>query len=321
MVHAASQDANAGSTLADPSARGISVILPTFNNAHFLPASLGSILRQTYAPIEIIVVDDGSTDDTREVLRPYTERIRYLYQPNAGLSAARNTGIKNATHPYLAFLDADDEWLPEMLARAMEKFQQLSADFGVVACLAHRIDLQGQRLALNQAVREITGEITAADILLMSRFGATAVAVRRRIFDDCGLFDTDLRSSEDRDMWIRVAQRWRIFLHEERLLLIRRHTGSMSSNAARMKLNMRKVIRKAWHNRVMARHRWDFWLQVQAILHYQTALISLGTHRRLAALGDLLVSVCCWPLPLRARRINSAISLIRLRTFWQLLKG
>jgi len=98
----------------------VSVIIPTYNRARYVTKAIESVLAQTYHDYEIIVIDDGSTDNTKEVLQPYMDRIRYIYQQNAGVSAARNTGISEARGEWIAFLDSDDEWLPEKLDVQME---------------------------------------------------------------------------------------------------------------------------------------------------------------------------------------------------------
>src|SRR5947207_1112090 len=124
---------------------GVSVVIPAFNYARFLPAAIDSVLRQTFSDFEILVVDDGSTDDTPQVVASFTgPRIRYIRQENAGLSAARNTGIRNARAPFVAFLDADDEWLPDFLATMLDAFETLGEDFAIVACGAERMDQAGR---------------------------------------------------------------------------------------------------------------------------------------------------------------------------------
>src|SRR5688572_21390402 len=104
---------------------GVSVIIPAYNYANYLPLTLDSILQQDYPNIEIVIIDDGSTDNTREVVARYGPKVRYVYQKNAGLSAARNTGIKAAKTDYLAFIDADDEWHPTLISKMMSAFARL----------------------------------------------------------------------------------------------------------------------------------------------------------------------------------------------------
>ena len=95
----------------------VSVVIPTYNSSQFIVETLESVFAQTYKDYEIIVVDDGSTDNTKEVLQPYTSRIKYIYKENGGPASARNVGIKSAQGEYIAFLDSDDRWLPEKLEK------------------------------------------------------------------------------------------------------------------------------------------------------------------------------------------------------------
>ncbi|MCX8155463.1 MAG: glycosyltransferase [Verrucomicrobiae bacterium] len=298
---------------------GVSVIIPAYNYAHYLPHALESALAQTHQPLEILVVDDGSTDATREVVARFGGRVRYHYQTNAGLSAARNTGLRESRFPFVALLDADDQWLPERVASAIACFQQLDPQFGVVACRSTRINQHGEPLPLNPGEQELAGEITAADILWRTRFSPSSVVARREVFESCGGFDTALRSSEDRDMWLRAAIRWRVWLQPERLVLIRKHDANMSRHASRMRENMRQVINKAWRLQAVPRHRLDYWLQALAIWRYQTALICAGSGQQTEALRDLLFSLLFWPLPIQGRRIGSTVSFTRLRSLGRAL--
>src|SRR5260221_2437233 len=102
----------------------VSVVIPAYNAAHFLPRALTSVLRQTRQPSEIIVVDDGSGDDTRDVAAAYAPKVTYFWQKNAGASAARNYAVKRANGKWIAFLDADDAWRPDKLERQMEGLQR-----------------------------------------------------------------------------------------------------------------------------------------------------------------------------------------------------
>src|SRR6516165_447182 len=109
----------------------VSVVIPTYNYRHFVTDAVASALEQTYQPVEVLVVDDGSRDDTRARLTPYLDRIRYIYQENQGLSAARNTGIRAAKGVWIALLDSDDAWHPRKLETQMEFIRQ-HPDIGVL---------------------------------------------------------------------------------------------------------------------------------------------------------------------------------------------
>ncbi len=292
---------------------GVSVIIPAYNYSQYLPFAIESAINQTYSPIEIIVVDDGSTDDTKKVVAQYGEKVRYIYQKNSGLSAARNTGIQAASMPFVAFLDADDVWEPEFLKSGMNKFSVLSDEYAIVACYPKRIDRDGRLLPSNPSIKSCPGDIRAEDILLMTRFPPSSVIAKKFVFDHCGFFDTTLRSSEDRDMWLRIATKFKIYLNPETLVMIRKHSSNMSSNPKRMKVNMAKVIKKSWENHVIPHCRFWFWLKALSIHRYQVAIIYIGINKRLNAIIELIISLLLYPFPFKSKNINSSVSLIRLR--------
>lgn len=224
------------------------MIVPAYNYGRFLPMAIRSVLGQSCPDWELLIVDDGSTDDTAEVVRPFLRsdaRVRYLRQKNAGLSAARNTGIRRARTPFVALLDADDEWEPEFLSRALGAFDRLPTEFGLVATASRLMDAAGQLLPASNRGTKREREIFSEELILKNRFSADAVLIRREVFDACGMFDEELRSSEDRDMWIRLARLRRIHWCPEVLVRIRRHGDNMSGNCDRMRDNMRRVLRKA----------------------------------------------------------------------------
>jgi glycosyltransferase involved in cell wall biosynthesis len=292
---------------------GVSVIIPAYNYARYLPAAMDSALRQDHPRIELIVVDDGSTDNTAEVVKAYGPRVRYLYQKNAGLPAARNTGIRAAQFPLLCFLDADDLLPPDLLGEAVRTFAKLPDDFAVVAFPSQYIDQDGKPSPTKTLADYASREVSGRDIILKTRFGTTGLVARRETFAECGFFDETLRSSEDRDMWIRVSSRRRIFLNAERRVLIRRHAASMSRNSDRMKENMRRVVAKAWADRRVPRGDICFWLQVHSFLRFQAAWMYFAEQRRAAAVADLLKSVLLWPWFRQPRRLNEP-PLFRLRS-------
>ncbi len=199
---------------------GVSVVIPAHNYAHYLPGAIASVLAQTHRALEVIIVDDGSTDDTRAVVaKDRDPRVRYLWQQNAGLSAARNTGIHAARMPFVAFLDADDCWLPDLLTAVVGQFVLMAPEFALVATNCARIDADGNPVEMRRFSEELDRELTARDFVLRNRPLSSSIVVRRDVFVRHGGFDTSLRSSEDRDMWIRLAMQHRFFFLGERLRL------------------------------------------------------------------------------------------------------
>ena len=270
------------------------MVIPTYNYARFLPAAVSSALAQTHTPLEVLVVDDGSTDETAAVLQPYAGRIRVIRKANAGLSAARNTGIQEAQYPLLVFLDADDVLEPMMVARLLATLQALPPRFGLVACDARRIGVTGEPLPQRRYGCLLSREVTAAELIISNRF-SPAVLVRRAVFQACGGFDERLRSSEDRDMWIRVAAQFGVYAQWEPLVGKRVHGANMSHHGERQSATMRAVLRKAWQAAAVPRWRLDFWVRAAAIYFFQSALMAHDEGHRFTAVRKLLASVLCWP--------------------------
>ncbi len=181
----------------------VSVVISNYNYGRFLPAALDSVLRQTYTALDVIVVDDGSTDESAEVLARYDGRVRILRQKNAGVSAARNAGILASRGEAVAFLDADDVWDHDKIAAQVERLSK--APVGLVYCGIEFIDAQGGSLGVDVEGEE--GRIVVPHALLRAktvRTGSSAL-VRRVCFDTRGLFDVKLSTSADWDMWRRIA--------------------------------------------------------------------------------------------------------------------
>lgn len=180
----------------------ISVIIPAYNQSDYLGEAIESVLCQTYPHFEVIIVDDGSTDNTAEIARGFSDpRIRYVYQENRGLSGARNTGIRNSHGAYLTFLDSDDLFLPEklsLLAKELDGNPQL----GLVAGQAIPIDEHGRQFGkiFNCPVPE-----DASQLLLGNPLHVGSIMLRRTWQERAGYFDERLRSYEDWDLWLRLA--------------------------------------------------------------------------------------------------------------------
>ena len=205
----------------------VSAIIPTYNRRELLVRALDSALAQTRRIDEIIVVDDGSSDGTAGMLRErYGERIRYVWQANAGVSAARNHGLRLARGRYLALLDSDDEWLPEKTECQLALFRANPA-LGMVLCDVECVDLSGATLDIVHRREVIREDGPALHWVIHSPALAPASALlRREVYDDIGGFDESLRTAEDIDFHLRVARRWPIGVVEAPLVrTLRGHDG------------------------------------------------------------------------------------------------
>jgi len=202
----------------------ISVIIPTFNRSEQLVRALESIANQRAKPSEIIVIDDGSTDDTGTTIADYSVRtnvaIRYLHQINRGPAAARNRGIAEASKPYLAFLDSDDEWHRDKLSLQYQAFK--SAPEYLISHTKERWLKNGQHLNQKKYHIPLHGDIFAQSLRLCC-VGMSTVMARRELFASCGLFNESLRCCEDYDFWLRVSAFESFYLVEKRYTI--KHGG------------------------------------------------------------------------------------------------
>lgn len=222
----------------------VSVIIPTYNFGRFVAAAVESALNQTFTDLEVIVVDDGSTDDTREVLRPFGERISYLYQENQGVCAARNRGIREARGEFVAFLDSDDEWLPHKLARQVPVLEA-AREVGLVHSNALIVDEEGEtRVAFEGVDEEVLSRGLARHLLFGNCVICPTVVVRRRCLERVGPFDASLPGCEDWDMWHRIARVSEVAYIGEPLAKYRRHALSASEDADHMLEISLKVLEK-----------------------------------------------------------------------------
>jgi glycosyltransferase involved in cell wall biosynthesis len=221
----------------------ISVIIPCYNQAHFLGEAIESVLAQTYPHHEIIVVDDGSTDATSEVASSYSA-VRCVRQRNAGLSAARNAGVKASRGQFLVFLDADDRLLADALQSGLNCFQGYPECVFVSGHYRH-INADGSaRLQFPQRQLEIDPYET---LLQRNYIGMHAtVMYRRQIFEIVGGFATSLQSCEDYDMYLRIVRKHSVRRHDRIVAEYRSHEASMSMDAARMLRGVMAALAAQW---------------------------------------------------------------------------
>src|SRR5215469_2782864 len=205
----------------------VTVIVPTYNMAHYLPQSVPSALGQSYANIEVQIVDDGSSDDTPAVVRQWAgdPRVRVHRQANSGLSAARNSGVALARGEFVALLDADDVWLPEKLALQMPLFRG-RPDVGVVYSDYQKVDDDGAPLPQNPSHMH-RGRVSGR-LLIENFVPASAAVVRHECFARCGGFDTTLRTGEDYEMWLRLSAHYQFDFVATPTMRYRIHGAQMS---------------------------------------------------------------------------------------------
>jgi len=215
------------------SAESISVIIPTHRNRGFLPATLESVFAQTRLPDEVIVVDDGSTDDTPDRLRELSRRwpVRVVRQPNAGVAGARNTGIAAAAGVWIALLDDDDLWPPDKL-EWQAAFLRSHPDIGVVAGLAAFLH---HARGLEEPLPAQLGRLSMEDLLLQNRmFSPGQALLRRTVFDQVGLFDARLAGADDLDLWLRCVGGPGLWMEGRVALHYRMHATAASTDALMM---------------------------------------------------------------------------------------
>ncbi|GAB4374193.1 MAG: hypothetical protein Kow00121_18270 [Elainellaceae cyanobacterium] len=220
----------------------VSVIIPCYKQAHYLGEAIESVLTQTYSHYEIIVVDDGSPDNTAEVAARYP--VRYIWQENQGLSGARNTGIRASQGQYLVFLDADDRLTPNALRAGLNCFHTYPEAAFVSG---HHRYIKGDGSLLNEYPPEPIDDDHYMALLKRNYIGMHAtVMYQRSVFDTVGLFDTSLKSCEDYDLYLRIASKLPIHRHHEITAEYRWHDANMTNNSRRMLTSALTALRSQW---------------------------------------------------------------------------
>lgn len=208
----------------------ISVIIPAYNAMAYLPETLESVFKQTFLDFEILIINDGSSDNIVEWASQIQDsRVRLISQKNQGLSGARNTGIWSSKGEYLAFLDADDIWEANKLEKQVEYLEK-NLNIGLVSSWVSSIDDKGNIQESYQYPQaegnDLTKELFRGNIMIC---GSTPL-VRRICFEKVGFFERSLSSAADWDMWLRIARYYSIAVIKEPLVRYRRHSNNMSKN-------------------------------------------------------------------------------------------
>lgn len=207
----------------------ISVIIPAFNAADFITEAIESILAQTVTDFEILVIDDGSSDATADIVSRFGEPVRLLRQENGGPAKARNQGIREARGEFVAFLDADDIWKETKLKKQLALFEA-DPELGMVFTEGYVFNQEGIfRKNLSKRERLMSGNLPQ-NILLHSGLSTPTVMLRKRVLDEIGLFEESLAHAEDDNLWIRVAVRYPVELIDEALVGVRDHDRRTTRN-------------------------------------------------------------------------------------------
>ncbi len=270
----------------------VSVIIPAYNAEAFIVDTVNSALGQTYRDLEVIVVDDGSKDGTLAALAPFGDRIRVHQQANGGVAKARNTGVGLATGTWVAFLDADDLWLPEKIARQLASGPE-PMSYTDRWNIGERGDLPEQQSTIT---RMRAGDLFVPLLREGNFITNTSVMLRRDLFEQLGGFYTGLNGTEDWDLWIRVAEHHAIGLVAEPLVKYRFHGGSISRNYERMSRERTQVITRALALERGKALDWMTRRQIWAETWRTNGWDAGRSGARLSALSGYARAALAWPL-------------------------
>lgn len=221
----------------------VSVVIPNYNYARYVGAAIESVLRQTYSPVEIVVVDNGSTDNSLAVLEKFGNKIRLIAQENRGQAGSRNRGVAEAKGEFIAFLDADDLWKPDKLEKQMHCFED--PEVALVYCSVERVDAELKRLGISTAEKSgwLLRDFALSPAAVIQGGESTAI-VRKSALEAAGEFDARLSISTGWDMWRRIACRGKIAAVAEPLTLYRQHGNNASKGLATFEQDTRLKLEK-----------------------------------------------------------------------------
>jgi glycosyltransferase involved in cell wall biosynthesis len=258
----------------------VSIVVTCYNYGKYISDCLNSILKQKYQNYEVVIIDDGSTDNTEKVVSPYLEnqKIKYCKQENMGQAGAKNNGIRNSTGEFIAFLDADDMWADNMLEKEMALFSDKR--IGVVYSRVRFINEKNKEVIIksnNKYLLPRSGNITSY-LLFENIVTFSSSIVRKECLDKCGYFDESFKMGIDWDLWLRISTKYQFSYVNEPLLIYRIHSTQMSKNHEERRkcsdgimnkffqqnpnLISKKTARKSWaytyNNRGNSYHNSDF---------------------------------------------------------------
>jgi len=258
----------------------VSVIIPAYNSGKHICEAIDSVLNQTFKDFELIVVDDGSTDDTKKKIIKYIDKIVYVYQENAGASAARNLGIVKSSGGYIAFLDSDDIWLPRKLEQSIEFLEKKGFDWMCTSrfSITEKGEKIERRVEPESGICDETGKVNRLEVCLFNlNFNlalTSTVLIKRKCFEVCGIFDEKLKICEDLDLFIRFKEYGLTCGYLDKLLTIKRsHATSLSRNSPLKSLEYTIEVAKK-HAKILCLNKFltgklygEFWWKI-ALAYY-----------------------------------------------------
>jgi glycosyltransferase involved in cell wall biosynthesis len=288
----------------------VSVILPCYNGAQWISRAIESILAQTYENFELVIVDDGSSDDSKTIIAPYLydERIRYIYTDNRGFSSAINRGIKESNGIFIGFIGQDDLWMPIKLESQLGYINK-HINIDLLHSNYYSIDPKERIIRVENAkTPDFSRKEEVIKRLFLNNFiGFETVLVKRQCFDKVGFFDERMMGFSDHDMWLRIAGSFNIGYLDMPLVKKREHRFQLS------KVNSEAVLRDEFLMVKKAIYHYPFLKKVErkklASLYYSLSIASLrkGDHRK--AKQELIRAIMCQPWKLKAVAVYVAPSL------------
>lgn len=285
----------------------VSVVVPCYNGERFLKETLECALSHKQdVDLEVIVVDDGSSDGTAAIAQSFGDRLRYIYQENKGLAGARNTGIDAAKGKYFCFLD-DDDLLPEGALKTMiERFEADSENLGAVTGRGNLINENGDRIRVGSGYWKDGGEVKISDLLMNNRLWITSL-IDADILRGIGSFDPALRSCEDRDMWLRLAAKYRIVQTADLTLLRRLHGNNLSANFELGYRSTKRVLKASFARRDVPLWRVDLRLRSFSMLEAQGARMATDAGENGACISMVAKSLLMWPVFFDTRKLGKPL--------------
>lgn len=252
----------------------VSIIIPTYNRGWILKEAINSVLAQDFTDFELIVVNDGSTDKTQDILNTYNEDIRALRQNNQGVSAARNAGIASALGRFIAFLDSDDLWLPKKLSTQIDFFK---SNRDALICQTDEIWIRnGVRVNPKKRHKKFSGDLFKRSLSLCL-ISPSAVMIKRSLFEEVGVFDETLPACEDYDLWLRISCRYPVHLIKTPLIIKRGGHDDQLSSASGLDRFRIEALKKIIESNLLSKEQYS---AAAKVLKQKCAIYANGCLKR-----------------------------------------